>query len=88
MTYLMVGLLVLSAIAAVAYPLLNKPAVDPARLDDATLEQLIASYRAALNAGSVCGRCLRDNPAGANYCLECGLGFASKNDGEKTVRRR
>ena len=69
----MVGLLVLIAIAAVAYPLLNKPAVDPGRADDATLEQLIASYRTALSAGSVCDKCLRDNPAGANYCGDCGL---------------
>ena len=32
----------------------------------------ISDYRAALKADTVCDKCLRDNPANARYCAECG----------------
>ena len=40
--------------------------------DDAVLETAIKRYRAALKRGTVCERCLRDNPDKAKFCADCG----------------
>ena len=36
------------------------------------IEAEILRYRAAVRAGTVCGKCGQANPAGSVYCYECG----------------
>jgi hypothetical protein len=72
MSYVPAALVVIGALVAVAWPLLRRDPLDPAALDDAALERRITTYRAALRAGTVCDRCLRENPVNAKFCLECG----------------
>lgn len=72
MAYFIIGLLALAALAAVAWPFFRKPATDVVLTNDAALEEMIRSYRSALAAGTVCDKCLRDNPNGSNYCADCG----------------
>jgi hypothetical protein len=78
MTYIMAALVVIGALAAVAWPLLRRDRTDPVFLDDAALEQRITSYRTALKNGTVCPRCLRDNPDNARFCLECGRALSDE----------
>ena len=75
MAYALIALLVLGAVAAVAMPFFRKPATDAVVRDDGALEAMVAKYRSALKAGTVCDRCLRDNPEGSKYCADCGLKF-------------
>ena len=75
MEYIVIGALVLAALTAVAFPLFRKSPTDAVLRDDGALEQMISAYRAALKSGSVCDRCLKDNPEGSNYCAECGAAF-------------
>lgn len=62
----------LAAVAAVVYPLIRRNPVDRVLDDEVKLEARIKSYRAALRAGTVCERCLHDNPAGSRFCADCG----------------
>ena len=73
MEYIVIGALVLAAITAVVLPLFRKTATDVVVRNDVLLNEMIAGYRVALKAGTVCDRCLRDNPEGSNYCADCGL---------------
>ena len=91
MQYIVIGIVVLVAVAAVVYPLIKRNPIDRVIADDARLEARIQSYRAALNAGTVCEHCLRDNPENSRYCAECGRELrtevtkgtkATENDGE------
>ncbi len=82
MTYIVAAVMVLGALAAVAWPLLRRDSADPAFLDDTALEQRINAYRAALNNRTVCHRCLRDNPANAKFCMECGLALFKETNSE------
>ncbi len=41
----------------------------------AGLDGLIARYRAAVRADTVCPRCRQANPPGSRYCFECGQGL-------------
>jgi hypothetical protein len=72
MSYLLVAAIVLAALAAVAWPFLQRASVEPAQLDDDALEARITAYRTALKAGTVCSQCLRDNPGDARFCADCG----------------
>jgi hypothetical protein len=72
MNYIVIAVIVLAALAAVLWPLLKRDPRQPVSMDDETLENRIADYRAALKADTVCDKCLRDNPANAHYCAECG----------------
>ena len=72
MTYVIAALMVMAALTAIAWPIIRRDSADTARLDDEALEGRIAGYRAALRTGTVCERCLRDNPANAKFCMECG----------------
>jgi hypothetical protein len=72
MQYIVIGIVVLAAVAAVVFPLIKRNPVDRVIADDARLEAQIKSYRTALLEGTVCDRCLRDNPPGSGYCAECG----------------
>ncbi|MEX2284445.1 MAG: zinc ribbon domain-containing protein [Gemmatimonadota bacterium] len=83
MTYLMAALIVVGALAAVAWPLFRRDPTDPVVLDDAALEHRITSYRTALQNGTVCNRCLRDNPADAKFCLECGLQLSKERKSDE-----
>jgi hypothetical protein len=69
---IIVGVIVLAAVSAVLFPLLRRRPADVLPAQPAALEDRIASYRAALLAGTVCDRCLRDNPEGSRYCADCG----------------
>ncbi|MGH7471342.1 MAG: hypothetical protein ACRENP_25615 [Longimicrobiales bacterium] len=73
MSYVLVAAIVLTAVAAVAWPLLRRSPDQLAQLDDAALEARITAYRSALKADTVCPRCLRDNPNEAHYCADCGM---------------
>ncbi len=81
MNYAVVALVGLTALAVVAWPLLRRGDSDSVIRDDATLERRIADYRAALQADTVCSRCLRDNPADARYCAECGNALREIQEG-------
>ena len=72
MTYLVAALMVMAALAAIAWPIIRRNTADAALLNDDALERRIAGYRAALRTGTVCERCLCDNPANAKFCMECG----------------
>jgi hypothetical protein len=87
MSYVAAALLVIGALVAVAWPLLRRDPLDPAALDDTALERRITTYRAALRAGTVCDRCLRENPANAKFCLECGRAFRAPDRGSRIADR-
>jgi hypothetical protein len=70
--YIVIGILVLAAVAAVVYPLIRRNPIDRVLDDEIKLEARIQSYRDALRAGTVCDRCLHDNPAGSRFCADCG----------------
>lgn len=72
MSYLVIGLLIVGALVAVAIPFFKKPVTDVVMRDDAALEEMVGKYRVALKAGTVCDRCLRDNPEGSKFCADCG----------------
>ena len=72
MTYVVAALMVMAALAAIAWPIIRRDSADTALLNDEALERRIAGYRAALRTSTVCERCLRDNPANAKFCMECG----------------
>jgi hypothetical protein len=73
MEYFIIGLIVLAGVTAVAVPFFRKSASDAIVRDDDALEGLIADYRVSLKAGTVCDKCLKNNPTGSNYCADCGL---------------
>jgi 5-methylcytosine-specific restriction endonuclease McrA len=81
--YLVIGIIVLAAIGAVIYPLVRRDPVDRVLADDIKLEGRIQSYRAALRAGTVCARCLRDNPAGSHFCADCGKPLGVQGEGKQ-----
>jgi hypothetical protein len=72
MIYVLLGAIVLAAIAAVAWPLLRREGDGLDALNDDAIEERIEEYRSALKADTVCNRCLRANPEDARYCAECG----------------
>lgn len=71
MEYLLILLIAGTAAAAVLYPLLRRDNGDSLNTDDA-IERRIAQYREGLRNGTVCDRCYAANPAGSNFCAECG----------------
>ena len=88
MELLVVLLIAGGAVAAVLVPLLRRgPAHDPeldgevaaapVRRDREEIEVQVRRYRAALQAGTVCRRCGRANPAGSRFCAECGRRLAA-----------
>ena len=72
MEYVVIALVVSAAVAAVAWPLLKRNRTHTQLADDAVLETAIKRYRAALKRGTVCERCLRDNPDRSKFCADCG----------------
>ena len=72
MEYVLIALVVTVAVAAVAWPLIKKDRSPIQLADDAVLETAIKRYRAALKRGTVCERCLRDNPDKSKFCADCG----------------
>lgn len=80
-----------AAVAAVVYPLLRgEGAGVPLEAEEAQdappadVEAEVARYRAALRAGTLCGRCGRANPEDSRFCAECGRRLA----GKRARRRR
>jgi len=71
MEYLLILLIVAAAAAAVLYPLLRRGQDDALNTDDA-IERRVAQYREGLKSGTVCDKCYAVNPAGSNFCAECG----------------
>ena len=72
MEYLIAILVAAAALAVVAVPLLRRTPLPVDAMRDATVEEDIARYRAALRADTVCARCGQANPGDARYCYECG----------------
>jgi hypothetical protein len=72
MEYVVIALVVTGAIAAVVWPLIRRDRAPIQLADDAVLETAIKRYRAALKRGTVCERCLRDNPDKSKFCADCG----------------
>ena len=72
MEYVVIALVVTGAFAAVAWPLMKKNRAPIQLADDAVLETAVKRYRAALKRGTVCERCLRDNPDKSKFCADCG----------------
>jgi len=69
---LTVGLVIaLGAVAVVLLPSMRRERAG-APADRDALEQRIGRYRTALDAGTVCERCLFPNPPGSAYCAGCG----------------
>ncbi|MGH7447274.1 MAG: hypothetical protein ACRELT_06920 [Longimicrobiales bacterium] len=48
------------------------PSEGDAATDGDAVEFEVLRYRAAVRAGTVCGKCGQANPAGSAYCFECG----------------
>jgi hypothetical protein len=48
----------------------GEPPRDTAAADEIELE--VQRYRAALRAGTLCGRCGQANPADSRFCFDCG----------------
>jgi hypothetical protein len=72
MEYVVIALVVTGAIAAVVWPLVRRDRAPIQLADEAVLETAIKRYRAALKRGTVCERCLRDNPDKSRFCADCG----------------
>ncbi|HUH11954.1 MAG TPA: hypothetical protein VMK65_02545 [Longimicrobiales bacterium] len=76
METLVIVVLALVAVAVVAWPVLRPPARDAGAEDpaaaEAALDAEVARYREAVRGGTVCPRCLAANPAGSQFCAECG----------------
>ena len=73
MNYVVAALIAAGGLVAVSWPLLRRNTHDDQVVrDDAALERRIAEYRAALEAHTVCSRCLRANPTDARFCADCG----------------
>lgn len=77
MKILIIGILVVLAVAAVVIPL-----VRPARgtMDEATLDAEVKRYRRALREGTVCDQCLEANEAGGHYCANCGAPLSAEQE--------
>jgi hypothetical protein len=72
--------LVIIAFAAVALPVLRGGAHGGVEAtDEATVEQEILRYRAALRSDGVCKRCGQANPDGSRYCYECGRSLPARD---------
>lgn len=79
MEILIVLIIAAAGVAAAIVPLAragdrSRPvtASGPVFTDDASIEAEVERYRAALRAGTLCGRCRYANPAGSSYCADCG----------------
>ncbi len=71
-TEILAGVIVAMVVAAlVAVPLFRKPAKAPFR-SEGEIRNEVNRYRAAIKAKTLCDRCLTANPAGSNFCSECG----------------
>lgn len=46
--------------------------------DDAAIDAEVERYRAALRAGTICGRCRYPNPEGSNFCADCGRALGTE----------
>ena len=80
MEYVLIALVVTAALTAVAWPLIKKDRAPIQLADDAVLETAIKRYRAALKRGTVCERCLRDNPDKSKFCADCGAELPGAGD--------
>lgn len=72
-------LIAVAGVAAVIVPIVRggdtprrAPAMGPRFSDEAALDAEVERYRAALRAGTLCGRCRFANPGGSNFCADCG----------------
>jgi hypothetical protein len=78
MEILIIAVIVAVAVAAVIHPLVQRSATEPLeapepeQIDRAALESEVQRYRAALREGTLCRRCGEANPAGSQYCAQCG----------------
>jgi hypothetical protein len=70
MEYLIPALIGLAVLAVVATPLLRRGS--GAGATDASFDEGVDRYRAALRGGTLCPDCLRANAAGSAFCTECG----------------
>lgn len=77
MEILIISALALVALAVVAYPALRRGSERPT-FADATIDAEVRRYRAALRSGTVCPKCLEANPAGSQYCADCGRALADE----------
>jgi hypothetical protein len=84
MEYVLIALVVTAALAAVAWPLIKKDRAPIQLADDAVLETAIKRYRAALKRGTVCERCLRDNPDKSKFCADCGAELPATTAGTES----
>ena len=72
-TELLVGIVVaIAAIALIGYPLFYDRPVSRTFASDGEIRQEVERYRSAIKARTLCERCLNANPAGSNYCSDCG----------------
>jgi hypothetical protein len=79
MEILVAAVIAVAAVAAVLYPLVRgRGAAVPLEAEEnadavrGPVEAEIEQYRAALRAGTVCGRCGRANAERSRFCGECG----------------
>ena len=75
-----IAVLVVIAFGAVLAPVLRggaRGAIDAA--SDATVEQEIERYRAAVRANTVCKRCGQANPPDSRFCCECGKSLPARD---------
>jgi hypothetical protein len=82
METLMILLIAAGGVAAILVPLARTGEATRRALpngpyleDDAAIDAEVDRYRAALRAGTLCGRCRYPNPAGSNFCADCGRPF-------------
>lgn len=80
-------LIATGAVAAALIPLArgldttrSAPATGPGFRDDDAIEAEVARYRDSLRAGTLCRRCRFPNPAGSNFCADCGRPLGGGGD--------
>jgi hypothetical protein len=71
MEWMIVLVIAVLAGGAVLWPLVRTPA-RTAKFSEQSLDEAVASYRTAINEGTLCDRCLTANPRGSRYCSDCG----------------
>lgn len=85
MEILIVLLIAAAGVAAIILPLARggttprqATTTGPHFADDAAIDAEVERYRAALRAGTLCGRCRYPNPDASNFCADCGRPLGSE----------
>ena len=83
MQYILIAVIVISALAVVIYPLIRRKPDSYADMSDEAIERQIGIYRDAIEAGTVCEHCTFANVSGAKFCQDCGKPIGAEAIGDE-----